>query len=148
MKEYEIVYQCCHHYEKVEFVICFEVILQLLFFLKKHYCWTNYELFFFFIRENFILEMCILWIRWVKTEIVIYETSILNQMMYNTTIRKLSSELLIKFFFFVNFPNKLGLIDNQTRPFFASPIMQGKRQLNMTIKKNKLQQQIPILRLF
>jgi hypothetical protein len=50
--------------------------------------------------------------RWVKTEIVIYETTILNQMMYNTTIRKLSSELLIKFFFFVNFPNKLGLIDN------------------------------------
>jgi hypothetical protein len=67
---------------------------------------------FFFIRENFIPKKRILWIMWVKTEIVIYETSILNQMMYNTTIRKLSSELLIKFFFFVNFPNKLGLIDN------------------------------------
>jgi hypothetical protein len=51
--------------------------------------------------------------RWVKTEIVIYETTILNQMMYNTTIRKLSSELLIiYFYFFFNFPNKLGLIDN------------------------------------
>jgi hypothetical protein len=68
---------------------------------------------FFFFEEILSLKSVFYGCRWVKTEIVIYETTILNQMMYNTTIRKLSSELLIiYFYFFVNFPNKLGLIDN------------------------------------
>jgi len=68
---------------------------------------------FFFFEEILSLKSVFYGYRWVKTEIVIYETTILNQMMYNTTIRKLSSELLIiYFYFFVNFPNKLGLIDN------------------------------------